>query len=164
MRVVTDNGLCLDGKEHFKSSPRMVCYFFPTPSGISRIAMKSQSFPGNSSLDRRNVEVKIEEVSGKGSIDLRLGDEALRLVDAEKIAEFDEEYNLELRKKLVGVGTGILCLFFYWLGLGHTSHLCLSVLFSVFVSQFLSFVPVRFHDYRDKTSLNYARYPFTFLV
>ncbi|KAL9716557.1 hypothetical protein Ac2012v2_001005 [Leucoagaricus gongylophorus] len=62
--------------------------------------MKSQSFPGNSSLDRRNVEVKIEEISGKGSIDLRLGDEALRLVDAEKIAEFDEEYNLELRKKL----------------------------------------------------------------
>jgi len=28
------------------------------------------------------------------AIDSRLGDEALQLVDAEKIVEFDEEYNL----------------------------------------------------------------------
>ena len=38
--------------------------------------------------------LKIENVSGKRPIDSRLGDEALRLVDAEKIVEFDEEYKL----------------------------------------------------------------------
>jgi len=42
--------------------------------------------------------MKVEDISGKRPIDLHLGDEALRLVDAEKIVEFDEEYNLKLRK------------------------------------------------------------------
>jgi len=45
--------------------------------------------------------MKVEDISGKRPIDLHLGDEALRLVAAEKIVEFDEEYNLKLRKKLV---------------------------------------------------------------
>jgi len=124
--------------------------------------MKNQSFLGNSSLDRRNVDAKMEDVSGKGSINLRLGDEALRLVDAEKIIEFDEEYNSKLCRRLVRVSTYILHLFSYWLGLGYTSNLCLGVLFTIFVSHFLVLITVRSHDHRDKTSLNYARYPFIF--
>lgn len=102
--------------------------------------MKNQNFLGNSSLDKRNVDTKIEDVLGKGSINLRLGDEALRLVDAEKIVEFDEEYNLRLCKRLVRVSTYILHLFPYWLGLGYTSNLCFCVLFAIFVGYFL--VPV----------------------
>ncbi len=53
------------------------------------------------SLDEKSVDEKHIETSGNDLIDLRNGDEALRLIDAEKVVKFSEEYNLKLRRKLV---------------------------------------------------------------
>ncbi len=59
------------------------------------------------SVQRRtpSPDEKVEntETSSDGSIDLRNGDEALRIIDAEKVAKFSEEYNLRLRRKLVRI-------------------------------------------------------------
>jgi hypothetical protein len=55
----------------------------------------------NASLDEKSVDEKRIETSSNGSFDLQNGDEALKLIDAEKVVTFSEEYNLKLRWKLV---------------------------------------------------------------
>jgi hypothetical protein len=50
-----------------------------------------------SSLDD-NVIIESHEVS---SININKGDEALRIIGVERTAQFSEEYNLKLRRKLV---------------------------------------------------------------
>ncbi|KAJ3575970.1 hypothetical protein NP233_g750 [Leucocoprinus birnbaumii] len=54
---------------------------------------------GSASLEKRSIDEKIES-SSQDSVDLLRGDEALRLVDAENVVKFSEEYNLRLRRKL----------------------------------------------------------------
>jgi len=44
----------------------------------------------------------IPKSASKDSLDLSVGDEALKLVGTRRIVEFSEEYNLKLRRKLVG--------------------------------------------------------------
>lgn len=58
---------------------------------------------GTTSLDRKSVDEKVEnvEIPGDSSVDFRHGDEALKLIDAENAVKFSEEYNLRLRRKLV---------------------------------------------------------------
>lgn len=46
-------------------------------------------------------EVLVETLNEKSSLDIQDGDEALRLIGAERTAQFSEEYNLKLRRKLV---------------------------------------------------------------
>ncbi len=46
-----------------------------------------------------------DEKGDRSSIDLQQGDEALRLVGAERSAQFSEEYNAKLKRKLVRVLT-----------------------------------------------------------
>ena len=73
------------------------------------------------------------------------GDEALHLVGAERTAQFSEEYNLKLRRKLV-------------------SNLLLEtrIYYDICYRQDLLIPPlcaaVYFTQFLDKTSLNYARY------
>ncbi len=52
-----------------------------------------------------SIDEKLEniETPSDGSIDLRGGDEALKLVNAEEVTQFSEEYNLRLRRKLVRI-------------------------------------------------------------
>lgn len=55
----------------------------------------------NTSLDEKSIDEKHIETSSNGSFNLQNGDEALKLIDAEKVVTFSEEYNLKLRRKLV---------------------------------------------------------------
>jgi MFS transporter, ACS family, DAL5 transporter family protein len=75
------------------------------------------------------------------------GDEALQLVGAERTAQFSEEYNLKLRRKLVSSlghpGDGYLYVCF------RQDGVIIPICAAVYFTQFL-----------DKTSLNYARYVF----
>ena len=50
----------------------------------------------------------VPKPASKNSLDLSVGDEALKLVGARRIAEFSEEYNLKLRRKLVGMVQSIV--------------------------------------------------------
>lgn len=50
-------------------------------------------------MERKSIDEKIES-STESSFALHGGDEALRLVDAENVVKFSEEYNLKLRRKL----------------------------------------------------------------
>jgi ACS family allantoate permease-like MFS transporter len=49
---------------------------------------------------KRSTEASIDEKVSTGSIDLGNGDEALRLIGIERTAQFSEEYNKALRRKL----------------------------------------------------------------
>ncbi|KAF9006454.1 MFS general substrate transporter [Cyathus striatus] len=49
---------------------------------------------------KSSAEESVKEVGDSFSVDLKDGDEALRLIGAERTAEFSEEYNLRLRRKL----------------------------------------------------------------
>lgn len=57
----------------------------------------------------------------KFSVDLNDGDEALRLIGAERTSQFSEEYNAKLRRKLVGI-----CFPFSFLSRMLYSSTCLS--------------------------------------
>lgn len=70
------------------------------PVTIASMADKIPS--GSASLEKRSIDEKIES-SSQDSVDLLRGDEALRLVDAENVVKFSEEYNLRLRRKLVSM-------------------------------------------------------------
>ncbi|XP_006454014.1 hypothetical protein AGABI2DRAFT_196678 [Agaricus bisporus var. bisporus H97] len=52
------------------------------------------------SMDQKSVDEKVVEATSISSVDLRHGDEALKLIDAENAVKFSEEYNLKLRRKL----------------------------------------------------------------
>lgn len=51
--------------------------------------------------EKRSTEGSLDEKFSKDSIDLSDGDEALRLIGIERTAQFSEEYNAKLRRKLV---------------------------------------------------------------
>jgi hypothetical protein len=88
------------------------------------------------SLDRRSLDEKID-TSSDGSIDLRHGDEALQLIDAEKVIKFSEEYNLKLRRKLVSSSGASYSAApsSFPVGLSDTTHLWRGVLHTVSVSR-----------------------------
>ncbi len=67
--------------------------------------------PTNTETERKSdasIEEKIAPDAEKvsiASVDVSRGDEALRLVGIERSAEFSEEYNLRLRRKLVSISS-----------------------------------------------------------
>ncbi|KAF5352780.1 hypothetical protein D9756_006042 [Leucocoprinus leucothites] len=67
------------------------------PGGFT--VMTYQTPSGSASVERKSIDEKIES-STESSFALHGGDEALRLVDAENVVKFSEEYNLKLRRKL----------------------------------------------------------------
>lgn len=71
---------------------------FATSMAASVRANASLEKKPSDSLDEHHEKTDIESES----LDASQGDEALRLVGAERSAQFSEEYNLRLRKKLVG--------------------------------------------------------------
>lgn len=118
------------------------------------------------SLDQKSIDEKIDEkienteTSSDGSVNFRNGDEALRLIDAEKAVKFSEEYNLKLRRKLVRHFPTAAVQTTQCILVGHvnTAYLCFRLFHAVPVSFLLSVASLSFICIRrDKTSLNYAR-------
>lgn len=85
-------------------------------------------------------------------------DEALKLVGRERTAEFSEEYNRKLRRKLVRTLRCIRIVLTLVSGLPHSATVRRCVFHAVFVSAQLT---PPYHALttltRDKTALNYAR-------
>ena len=97
------------------------------------------------SVEKRNSTEKAlsqddEKVAYDGSAsstDSADGDEALQLVGKERTAEFSEEYNLRLRRKLVCcrcLAAMLHCLTAFGVGLDYPTALRVCVLYTVLVS------------------------------
>ncbi len=66
------------------------------------------SLQPRSSIEKRNSDEKggFEAIGTVSVVESTDGDEALRLVGKERTAQFGEEYNGKLRRKLVRIGGG----------------------------------------------------------
>ncbi len=109
-----------------------------TPSAFTHIM---------SSIDRKSLEVseKASREDGKHEVDEEIvsivdssdGDEALQLVGKERTAEFSDEYNRKLRRKLVRSYVFYFTMtsadHIYISGSSHTPALCCSVFHAVLV-------------------------------
>lgn len=74
----------------------------PSPAAVIMItSIKEQKVAGDIEKSKHSAEVSMDEKVSTDSIDLGNGDEALRLIGIERTAQFSEEYNLALRRKLV---------------------------------------------------------------
>lgn len=63
--------------------------------------IEEQKVVGDVEKSKHSTEASIDEKVSNDSIDLGNGDEALRLIGIERTAQFSEEYNIALRRKLV---------------------------------------------------------------
>lgn len=111
-------------------------------------------------------EEKDEATITVSSADSANEDEALKLVGRERTTKFSEEYNRKLRNKLVRRLTSnrsqgpIVELPVRVVGSHDLTAMCGCVLYSVLVGCITSDLGARVDlRCRDKTSLNYARYP-----
>lgn len=70
---------------------------------LSKIDVEKQDVPPTSPSSIGHDDAKEEKYthSSSASFDVRDGDEALQLVGAERTAEFSEEFNARLRRRLV---------------------------------------------------------------
>ncbi|KAF5322435.1 hypothetical protein D9619_000429 [Psilocybe cf. subviscida] len=79
---------------------------FSLPSSIFQVAgsmianIEEQKVVGDVEKSKHSTEASIDEKVSNDSIDLGNGDEALRLIGIERTAQFSEEYNIALRRKL----------------------------------------------------------------
>ena len=130
------------------------------PGDPTDITVTDEKRSSTASGDEKHV-YETETVSVTDSSD---GDEALKLVGREREAQFSEEYNLKLRRKLVRLfishRTATIPL---RTGSRNPAHLRRGLLhaISVCIFRLLSFPPNTYclpFISRDKTSLNYARY------
>lgn len=82
----------------------------------------------------RSEEGSFDEKSS--CIDFKDGDEALRLIGAERTNQFSEEYNLKLRRKLVWPSIFITCtssFFYIFVGLAHPAIMCFCLFHPILV-------------------------------
>lgn len=112
---------------------------------------KADSYEDNKQVDTVSVQ----------SIDSRDVDEALGLVGMRRTAEFSEEYNKKLRRKLVCQSAALhLPIVNHSTGLGHSSAMCSCLLHAISVSllrHVLFDARQLILIYRDKNTLSYAR-------
>lgn len=138
------------------------------PSCISSVSSTMASLQQRKSIEKsrsRDDEKEPYDVTAtvSESVDDADGDEALKLVGKERVAQFSEEYNKKLRRKLVRTSRRI--------------HIAVELIESYRIASslrcvlrsisrnFCKFTAVAFSpllrmlrdDCRDKTSLNYAR-------
>ena len=140
-----------------KNDKRVVCYF---PPDISTTTIKNQSFLGYSFSDRRDVDIEDRKCSRQASY---------RFTPWRRGASTcwcREDSRVWRRVQIIAAQASAVSVFMFYICflIGYTSYMCLSVLFAKFVSQALLLVSVRSHDNRDKTSWNFTKYPFNFLV
>ena len=72
------------------------------------MSMESKDHNDSSSLEKQSISVHDEKKTDHDVVRVNImevgqGDEALKLVGAERTEEFSEEYNLKLRRKLVSL-------------------------------------------------------------